>query len=196
MTLFQMILIPLILILTLTNCRTKTSAKSKSKVLEKVEVVNHSEKDSIIKKNESKKTQREVVVEQKEKKSETEVEIKGKAETDKPLEFHEIENGDTLQTIKIIGNAEVSIKSKRSNSEVVKKETSIEKFENKLEHLSRSMVKEQNIKETTKEIKEATKEIKIKDFTLGAWVYGIIGTALLVGAIWLFVYFRKNPFRF
>ena len=192
MTLFQMILIPLILILTLTNCRTKTSAKSKSKVLEKVEVVSHSEKDSIIKKNEAKKTQREVVVEQKEKKSETEVEIKGKAENDKPLEFHEIENGDTLQTIKIIGNAEVSIKSKRSNSEVVKKETSIEKFENKLEHLSRSLVKEQNIKETTKEIKEATKEIKIKDFTLGAWVYGIIGTALLVGAIWLFVYFKKN----
>ncbi|HRZ96044.1 MAG TPA: hypothetical protein P5084_00695 [Paludibacter sp.] len=181
----------LIFLLILTSCKSKEVIKKKTFEKEAAKIT--SVKDSVKneKKTEEKKEVKKSETSQKKNESKTEVEIKGKAETDKPFEIHEIENGDTIQTIKIIGNADFSIKTKRSKSDNSEKKTISETLENKLENFSRNLVKEDVLKEAAKEIRESAKEVTTKNFTFGAWLYGIIGTGFLIGAIWLWFYLRK-----
>lgn len=182
----------LIFLLILTSCKTKEVIKKKT--FEKEATKTTSVKDSV--KNEAKTEEKKEVkkseISEKKSESKTEVEIKGKAETGNPFEIHEIENGDTVQTIKIIGNADFSIKTKRSKSDNSEKANVSETLENKLENFSRNLVREDVLKETAKEIRESAKEVTTKNFTFGAWLYGIIGTVFLIAAVWLWFYLKRK----
>lgn len=178
-------------ILLLMGCKTKTTLKNTEvkKEFEKTEV----KKDSVKKESKisDKEAAKEISHSEQKKESQTETEIKGKAETDKPIEFFNIENGDTIQSIKVTGNAEVSIRAKTSNSDQVKKESSKETITAKIKDFSENIVRENNVKERVEEFKQKSKEAITRTGTF--WSFGLIsifGTVALL-LIAIFIYFKK-----
>ena len=127
---------------------------------------------------------------EKKEESQTEIEVKGKAETNQPLEIYKIENGDTLQAFKVTGNAEVSIKSKGVYSMQVKQDSKTESLTEKLKEFSQNIVQENKIKERVSEMKKKTQEVNTKTGTF--WSFGLLAifgvVALLV--VGLIIYFK------
>jgi len=174
-------------------CKTKKVIKDNEVVKEVVKEI--SVNDSV--KNVSKIQEKEVVskkenTEQK-KESETEITVKGKVETGKPLEVHDIKNGDTLQTIKVVGNADVYIRSKNKQSNQDKKENSSESITEKLKDFSQNIVKENKIKERVYEMKKRTQKVNTKTGTF--WSFGLIGifgvVALLIIGIIIYLKIKQ-----
>ena len=100
----------------LLSCKTKTVTSTKEKESETKEYF--SKKDES--KNESSKNlqnqEKKIDSVAKSEENEDEFEIAGKVEIDKPFEIQRIENGDTLETFKIIGNADFRFKTKKKTS--------------------------------------------------------------------------------
>lgn len=175
----------------LTACKTKQSLKEVG--VEKEFLKIDSKKDSV--KNESKIQEKEISKEvlQTDQKKEihTDIEIKGKAEVGKPLEIYNIENGDTLQTIKVTGNAEVQIRTNASKSDKVKTESKSESLIEKFKQFSENIVEENRVAERISEAKKKSKDATVRTGTF--WSFGLIGGlgafALLLIAI--FIYFKN-----
>ena len=152
-------------------------------------------KDSIqnTSKTQEKDVKKENIQSEQKKDVQTEITVKGKAETNKPLELHEIKNGDTLQSIRIVGNAEVFIHSKNNISNNTKSEKSSESFTDKLKDFSQNIVKENNVKERVAEIKKRTQEVNTKTGTF--WSFGLIGifgvVALLIIGIIIYLKIKQ-----
>lgn len=175
----------------LTACKTKTSVKSKIQAKEIIKTEYLKKDENIIQKQEKKNEVKKAEVSEAEKKSETEFEIKGQAKTDEPFEVHEIKNGDTVQSFTVIGNADVFIKNKTTESKLEKKETSSSSLENTLKEFTKSLINEKKLTEKVSEIKEAKKEIVTKTGTF--WSFGLIaifGVVALV-ILGLFIYFKN-----
>ncbi|MDF2931201.1 MAG: hypothetical protein K0R36_532 [Chryseobacterium sp.] len=175
----------------ISGCKSKKVLKTKSSESEMVQVVSEKKEEKQIEKVEQKQETKKIDLVDQKKESQTEIEIKGKAETDKPIELFNIENGDTLQSIKITGNAEVSIRTKTNNSDQVKKENSISESNNKLEELAKNIVNENNLKKAGKQINNSAKEVTTTTGTF--WSFGLIaifGVVALV-IIGLIIYFKK-----
>lgn len=188
-------LITILSLFLILGCKTKKVLKSKTieNTTEQTTISKKEENqiEKVEQKQEAKKTD---LVENKTE-SQTEIEIKGKAETDKPIELYTIENGDTLQSIKVTGNADVYIRSKSSKSDQVKKESSSSESNNKLEEFAKKIVNEENLRKTGKEIKNSAKEVTTRtgtfwSFGLIAWL-GAIALVLIAGFIY-FKNFRKK----
>lgn len=177
--------------LLLMSCKTKQVTKT-SETLKEFEKVD-SKKDSI--KNEVKSQKKEIVSEKtktdQKKESQTEIDIVGKAETDKPLEIFHVENGDTLQSFKVTGNANVIFRSKASKSNEVKTEKKSESFVEKFKQFSENIVEENNVKERFKEVKNKTKEVKVKGFQAGTWIVITIIAVFLIFIFFTYKYFKK-----
>ncbi len=178
-------------ILLVLGCKSKQVTKTNEKANEVV--LSTIAKDSIkeVIQSQDIRIDKKIDTSKKESEKKTEIEIKGKAETDKPLELYQIENGDTLQAVKILGNAEVFIKTKHSEKSENEKSDVKENFQNKLEDFSRSIVSEKTLKETANEIKETAKSVQTK--TGSFWSFGLIaifGVVALV-IIGLIIYFKK-----
>lgn len=169
------------------GCKSKKVLKTKVSELETIQVISEKKEEKQIEKVEQKKVTKKVDLVDQKKESQTEIEIKGKAETDKPIELYNIENGDTLQTIKVTGNADVSIRTKSNNSNQVKKESSSSESKNKIEEFASSIVNEDNLKKTGKEIKNSSKEVTTITGTF--WSFAVVAVALFLIA--LFIYFKK-----
>jgi hypothetical protein len=176
----------------LLGCKTKKVLKNKIQEIQTVQIVSAKKEEKQVEKitqnQEAKKTD---LVDHK-KESETEIEIKGKVEIDKPLEIYQIENGDTLKAFKVTGNADVFIKSKTSKSDQVKKENSVSNITNKVEEFARNIVKEDNLKKTGKKINNTAKEATTRTGTF--WSFGLIAilgsvALVIIGAIF---YFKKK----
>ena len=187
-----LIIISLFLI---SGCKSKKVLKTKSSELETIQIYSEKKEEKHVEKTEQKQEAKKIDLVDQKKESQTEIEIKGKAETNKPIELFNIENGDTLQSIKVTGNAEVQIRTKTNNSNQVKKENTSSESNNKLEAFAKSIVNEDNLKNTGKVINTSAKEVTTTTGTF--WSFGLIaglGTAALV-LIALFIYFknyRKN----
>ncbi len=182
----------MILLLTLAGCKSKQTVKQFEEQKEIIE--NISVKDSV--KNEKKVTEKEDIKKiqhsDEKKERQTETEIKGKAETNKPLEIFNVENGDTLQAIKITGNAEVHIKMKTSNLKDLKQRYTSETLSEKLYDFSQDIVKEHNLKQRVSKAKN--KFQKVNTHTGTFWSFGLIavlGTVSLI-IIGLIMYFKRK----
>ncbi|VXB02422.1 hypothetical protein [Chryseobacterium sp. 8AT] len=184
-------LIMTLAVLLMMGCKTKQIVKS-SETQKEFEKVN-SKKDSI--QNEVKNQEKEVISEKKstdqKKDSQTEIDIIGKAETDKPLEIFNIENGDTLQSLKVTGNANVIFRSKASKSNEVKTERKSESLVEKFKQFSENIVEENNVKERFKEVKNKTKDVKVKGFQAGTWIVITIVIFFLIFIFFIYKYFKK-----
>lgn len=173
------------------GCKTKQIVKS-SETIKEFEKVD-SKKDSIqseIKSQKKETISKKETVEQK-KESQTEIDIVGKAEIDKPLEIFHVENGDTLQSFKVTGNASVIFRSKASKSEQIKKENTSESLVDKFKKFSENIVEENNVKERLKEVKNKTKEVKVKGFQAGLWIAITIVAMFLILIFFIYKYLKK-----
>lgn len=169
------------------GCKSKKVLKTKASELETVQIISEKKEEKQIEKVEQKQETKNVDLVEQKKEAQTDIEIKGKAEDGKPIELYNIENGDTLQTIKVTGNADVSIRTKTSNSNQVKKESSVSQSKNKLEEFASSIVNEDNLKKTGKEIKNSSKEVTTITGTF--WSFAVVAVLLILIA--LFIYFKK-----
>lgn len=180
------------MLILLTGCRSKKITKESEtiKEVQKTEI----KKDSISttekiqeKKVESKKDQSEKVKER-----ETDITIKGKAETGKPIELHEISGNDTLQTIRITGNADVVIHSKNKNSSSSKSNDQSESISDKLKDFSQNIVDENNLSERVSAMKNKAKDLQVTDTSTGIYLTGIVLGAVAIMMLFLFIYFKKK----
>ncbi len=176
----------------LLGCRTKVIKKEKLKSEESTEIQIDKKTDSLQQKKEEKKEVKKSEISEQKKDSSTEIEVTGKAETGKPIEIYDIQNGDTLQTVKVTGNADVHIKTKRSNSENKKKENSEFISENLLEKYARAAVKEKNLVKAGKTIKNTAKDLKVTDTSTGIYITAIVLGAVAIIMFFIFIYFKKN----
>lgn len=176
----------------LLGCRTKITKKEKIKSEEYSEMKFEKKLDSLVQKKEEKKESKKTEISNQKKESESNIEIKGKSETGKPLEIFDIENGDTLQVLKVIGNAEVFMKTKRSNSEIKKAEKSESEYQNVLEKVSRAVVKEENLKKAGTEINKKAKDLKVTDTSTGIYITVISLGAVAIVMFFIFMYFKKK----
>lgn len=173
------------------GCKSKKILKTKSSELETIQIVSEKKEEKQIEKVEQKQETKKVDLVDQKKENKTEIEIKGKAEVGKPLEVYNIENGDTIQAFKIIGNADVSIKTKTAKSDQVKKKNSSFRSENKLEEFAKGIVNESNLKKTGKQINDSAKKVTTTTGTFWSFgiVFGLSTVALLI--IGLLIYFKK-----
>lgn len=181
----------LIMILLLIGCKSKKVLKSTISETEITQINSEKKEQNIIEKDihrqETKKTQ----VSNQKKETATDIEVKGKAEDGKPLEIYNIENGDTLQSIKITGNAQVHVRAKTSKSDQVKKENTSESLLDQFKEFSEKLVKDNNVEQRVREAKEKSKESVTRTGTF--WSFGLIaglGTIALF-LIALFIYFKN-----
>lgn len=183
----------MIILLTLISCRSRKKLREVSELNRKetlkIDLKSLSvKKDSVIKITEKKKTEIKKIDN-----NDGEIIIKGKTDSIKPFEFHNIINGDTISSISITGNADFQIKN-HWNKVDEKTET---KEENKdldfVAKTARDLVSKETIKKVAEEVKNARTEVKTSG--LPAIVYIIAGIILLVcGALYVIITtYKKKP---
>lgn len=155
-------------------------------------VIKEGEKDSVVKqveKSESKYQEKQL-----DKIKNSEIEIKGKSESGKPIEFHQIENGDTISSVKVTGNAEVTYRAKSINTE--KSNSKEEKKENlnELQKLSREAVSQETISKAANEVKDLAEKVKSSGFQFGAYAVFFGWGIVIIIIIGIIIYFRKSTF--
>lgn len=181
----------IVMTLLLMGCKTKTSVKSKIQEKETIKTEYLKKDENLIQKQEVKNEIKNAEVSEAEKKTDTEFEIKGQSKTDEPFELLEIKNGDTVQSFTVIGNADVFIKNKTTESKHEKKETSSSGLENTLKEFTKSLINEKKLTEKVSEIQEAKKEIVTRTGTFWSFgLFAIFGVVALV-ILGLFIYFKN-----
>lgn len=176
----------------LVGCRTKTVQKDKAK--ERLTAIVNSEVKSEAqneKQEDKKETKKSEISEQK-KQTSTETEIEGKTEIDKPFTYAETQDGDTIKTIEIIGNATFKIRTKSGNESKQYSENTKTNLENRFQNFSRSLVKEDNLKKVAKDIKKTAKKIKVTDTSTGIYITLICLGVVSIIVFFIFLYFKKN----
>lgn len=185
-------LILIMTLLLLVGCKAKKVSKSSesSKEVQKTEIKKDStsQKNSVQEKDSVTKTEKKERI----KDQETEITVKGKVDKDNPLELHDIKNGDTLQTIRITGNADVVIHSKNKNSSSSKSDDQSESISDKLKDFSQNIVDDNNLSERFSDIKKKAKDVKIADTSTGVYITAIVLGAIAIIALFIFIYFKKK----
>lgn len=185
-------LILLLALILMIGCRAKKVSKTveSSKEVQKTEI----KKDSTSQNQVEQKKQSEVKFDKTEKSNdqETEITVKGKVDKDNPLELNDIKNGDTLQTIRISGNADVTITSKNKSSDNNKSESESKTITDKLKGFSQNIVDENNLSERVSAMKNKAKDLQVTDTSTGIYLTGIVLGAVAIMMLFLFIYFKKN----
>lgn len=180
------------MLILLLGCRTKkiTKTSSELKEIQKTEIKKATAvaKDSIRQKDTLTNSKKEYQV----KEQETEITVKGKVDKDNPLELHNVKNGDTLQTIRISGNADVTITSKNKSSDNKKSESESKTITDKLKDFSQNIVDENNISERASYVKNKVKDLQVTDTSTGVYITVIILGVVVIVMLFFFIYFKKN----
>lgn len=181
----------IVIVILLTGCRTKKVITSKSTEIEQIQQVSTKKVESQVEKVEDKQQILKSDILDHIKENQTDFEVKGKAETGKPIEIYNVENGDTLQAIRVNGNADVHIRTKASQSDHIRKENVSESLIGKFKEFSENIVEENNVKKRVQQVKQKTKEIKTTGFQAGMWI--VLSVLGVVGIVIFFTYkyFRK-----
>ena len=179
-------------LLLLVGCKAKKVSKSSesSKEVQNTEI----KKDSTSQNQVEQKKQSEVKFDKTEKSNEQEPEItvKGKVDKDNPLELNDIKNGDTLQTIRISGNADVTITSKNKSSDNKKSESESKTITDKLKDFSQNIVDENNLSERVSAMKNKAKDLQVTDTSTGVYITIIVLGAVAIMMLFIFLYLKKS----
>ncbi|MDV4026823.1 hypothetical protein CMT52_21110 [Elizabethkingia anophelis] len=180
--------------LLLLGCRSrKLDRKITTEIKQSYEKVVKEESQNSVVKN-TQKTEYKIQDKETEKSQNTNVEIKGKTETGKPFKVHQVENGDTISSIMITGNADFTIKSNSRNSNKKQEKQESKENLNEVQKLARNAVSQSTIKDVANKIKEEAKRVESSGFQFGAYAALIWwGTAAII-VIGLIIYFRKSTF--
>lgn len=174
----KILFLSLLILTMLYSCRSRKRISETQKTTEK----------SILKIDSSSNVSRETFI-QKEKKedlkkesteqrNEGEVLIKGNVEKDTPLIFHNIQQGDTLSSISIQGNAVYEIKNKWEKSSKKETEAKASSVLDKITETARKAVSQQTIKEAAQVLTSNRVEVKQKSFPF--MVYVVFGFIILI----------------
>ncbi|OCK53188.1 hypothetical protein BA768_01135 [Chryseobacterium sp. CBo1] len=173
------------------GCKSKKVLKTSISETEKTKILSEKIENNNIEKEIQKQETKKAEVSEQKKETATDIEVKGKAQDGKPLEIYNIENGDTLQTIKVSGNADVHVRAKASKSDQVKKENTSESLLDQFKEFSDKLVKENNVQQRVREAKEKSKQSVTRTGTF--WSFGLIGGlgAFALLLIVIFIYFKN-----
>ncbi len=172
-------------------CRSrKLSKNTEVFVSEKQETISKSEESEVI--HEAvKELVAEKAVDQKTDSRETDVDISGKAEPEKPFTFHEVEKGDTLRSIVITGSADFKIITRQKSQNHTEQTATAEKETNAVQQLARAAVSEDNIVRAAHSLQSKADELSSRNATASTWgaltVMGI-GVVFVVAAV---IYFKR-----
>lgn len=186
------ILILIILSSLILGCRTKQKAVTFTKEgrteIERVKL--DSVKEQTVK-QETKKVTDNTIQEKKDEFS-ANIIIKGKSDSLNPLQFHNIVNGDTLQSISIRGNADYIINNHFQKNNNQKSESGKEENTNIIQQTARDLVSKETIKDVASTVTNTTKKITSRGFQAGAWiVWAVLGIVLIL-ATGIYFYFKKK----
>lgn len=174
------------------GCRSKTKATFYSKEgITEIERINID--STSIQAEKSKETSStENTVKTKEQEFSGDIIIKGKSDSLNPLLYHNVINGDTLQSILIKGNADFIINNHYKKYDQEKVETKkVEKL-NDLQKFARESVSKETIKEVASNIETATTKIKSNGLQFGGWITSVILGAVALIIIGLIIYFKRR----
>lgn len=118
--------------------------------------------------------------------------IKGKSDSLNPLLYHNIVNGDTLQSILIKGNADFIINNHYKKAQQEKVETKKEENLNDLQIFARKTVSKGTIKEVASKIQSESTKIKSNGLQFGGWITVIILGVVALIIIGLMIYFKRK----
>lgn len=174
------------------GCRSKTKATFYSKEgkteIERIKIDSTSTQTE-----KSKETSNsENTVKSKEQEFSGDIIIKGKSDSLNPLLYHNVVNGDTLQSILIKGNADFIINNHYKKAEQEKVETKKEEKLNDLQIFARKTVSKGTIKEVASKIESASTKIKSNGLQFGGWITAIILGVVAVIIIGLIIYFKRK----
>lgn len=189
-------LIPFMLILIiLTSCRTRTKDLAINEYqyaeIEKIDTNTVVSLDKSVQKIDKIEIKKDQTV----KENDGDIIIKGKTDSLKDFNFHNIVDGDTLSDIYISGNADFIIKNRWKQTQKKETEKSESESLNIVAEIARKSVAQSTIKEVAIELK--TKDVKVKSTGFSFPIYLIIGGAVIVVILlfWFFGMPKKNKFK-
>jgi hypothetical protein len=186
------ILILIILSSLILGCRTKHTAVSFTK--EGKTEIERAKFDSVKDENTKQETKKIIdnSAQQKKEDFSGDITIKGKSDSLNPLEFYNIANGDTLQSISIKGNADFIINNHFQKSKEEKKESGKEENLNIIQKTARDLVSRETIKDVAATVETKTKDITSRGFQAGAWiVWALLGIVAII-ATGIYFYFKRK----
>ncbi|WP_426473454.1 hypothetical protein [Chryseobacterium balustinum] len=187
----KQILILILLSSLLLGCRTKHKIVSFTKEGKtEIERVKLDSVKVIVKKEDSKKITDQNIKNKKEDFS-GDIIIKGKSDSLNPLVYHNIVGKDTIQSVSIIGNAEYSINNHYKKSSEENQQTKKEESTNIIQHLAKTAVSKETIKDVASAVSEETKKIKSTGFQSGTWIVITIIAVFLICIFFTYKYFKK-----
>lgn len=185
-------IIPIILLLSLAfGCRTRKATRFKSKETERIdytqkttESLKEAKKDIISSVKKDSKTD---LIKQ----ANTAIQIKAKIDKDNPLTLYDIINGDTLSSLRVTGNAEVIYKSSKSDSTIVKNNTSETVNSKSSENNKESEGLIEVAVNKAKEIQTSTVEVVAKGFSFMSYIVFLLWGLGAIVVLGLIIYLRK-----
>lgn len=185
-------MILLLSLMMIASCKTRQVDKRTIESKETSEVVSERNEQKNEQKTEQKTEIKKTEVSQTQKKQEIDIEIKGKAETNRPLEIHNIKNGDTLETFKVVGNADVTYKSREKSDSKIEKESSKQSLESKLQDLANNNVNTAELKHKAEEFRDAAKNVKSTGVPAGVYIVFVIVAIVAIFTFFVYKYFNKS----
>lgn len=189
MTLKRVILLSSVILLL--GCKVKRVHKEELKVKEVTKTTSKATIDSLVSNKEFKEDIQTVKEKDLKKEDNSNIEIKGIVDKDNPLSYYNIKDGDTLSSIKIVGNAEVIYKNNSTFFDRFKERDSISVKSTQTEAsvISNSVTDE--IVDRVTEVQNKTVDVVKRDFQVGTYItFFLFGLAIIIGCIFL-VWFKK-----
>lgn len=167
----------MLILLTLTNCRSRKKIidvkKSNEKTTIKVDSSSNVSRETLIEKSVKEDKKKETI----EDRNNGEIIIKGNTDSQNPLEYFNVQNGDTISSIRIHGSAAFSIQNKWQKTFEKVSEVNNTNTINKVSEIVRKSVSKSTIKEAAKIITNKNVNVKEKGFNFA--IYLIIGVSIL-----------------
>ncbi|MCW1961477.1 hypothetical protein [Chryseobacterium viscerum] len=116
--------------------------------------------------------------------------IKGKSDASNPLVFHNVVEGDTIQRISIVGNAEYSISSYYAKVNREKSEVKKEEITHAIQDVTQKTGSKETIREVASKVSEETKKIQSDGFEILAWIFITILGITLILIFFTYKYFK------
>ena len=173
------------------GCRSKhkitTTYKENTKETESIKADSMSLHDSKSVQSEN----AEVLIQEKKNEMSGDILIKGKSDAGNPFVFHNVVEGDTVQSISIKGNAEYLVKSHYVKTDHKRSEIKKEESASIIQDSVQKTLTKETTKEVASKVSEENKKITSTGFEAAAWIFiTIIGITLIL-IFFTYKYFKK-----
>lgn len=120
------------------------------------------------------------------------IEIRGKVTNQDPLTFFNVVDGDTINLLKVTGNADVFFTSNKS----ILEQKNFKVNENKHHESKKTEVKNESLvsglAKTAEKIQTKTVDVVKRDFQVGTYITGFLTVAIIIIVGAVFLYFKRK----